>query len=449
MKKIRFIVLFFAIIITVGAGTVFAKTSVTEKPDFKVYIDGKLGIYSLNPIVSEGKTYLPLNDFLINMGVQNDDSQIIWNSSEKSVAIKKDGINIYLQVGCKLAKVNDIPTTLDTAPVIYKSKVFIPVTFIAKSFGKNVTWDGRTNSIIIGERPDSKVKQVIVSSAEEFVKEIEADKRILLKPGKYDLSSIKQNDSKDNKVTWKEVEDGKELNISDISNLTIEGPGTEIAEILIKPRYAEIIHFSNCSNIVIKNIKAGHTPDVYMCDAGVLDFEKCNDITIDSSELYGCGSIGLQATNTKRLDCINTKINHCSLRAIELNNCESTKFSGCKISDHEAYSNIVYINNSKDTTFEQCELSNNNYFEWGFFEVLGESNLLIDKCKIENNKQPGDDTWEDSAYFFKTKDYLSKSESKIIVRNTDLSNNKCDYLYDNVDSITFENCIKSGNTWKE
>lgn len=296
---------------------------------------------------------------------------------------------------------------------------------------------------------NTKQVEVTVSTAEEFINELGSNKKILLKPGNYDLSSIKQNNRIDKTITWQEVEDGKGLNLSNIYNMTIEGLSNERAEIKITPRYAAIMNFINCNNITLKNIKAGHTPGEYTCNAGVLYFNDCSDINISNSELYGCGSVGISTGNTKNLNCSDTLIDHCSLRAIDIYCSEQINFSGCKISNHEAYSNIAYIVDSKDVTFEKCEMSDNNYFEWGFFEVMGKSNLLIDKCKITNNLQPEADSLDSNAYFFKTVDYKGISLSKIIVKDTEISNNRCDYFYDNKDSVIFENCSINNNTWKE
>ncbi|ACL76726.1 S-layer homology domain-containing protein [Ruminiclostridium cellulolyticum] len=302
------------------------------------------------------------------------------------------------------------------------------------------------------ETPTTKKIQqieVTVSTPDELIKQIGSNKRILLKPGVYNLSSIKQLDNKDKTVTWRQVDDGKELNLSGIHNLTIEGINNQTAEIKVNPRYAEIINFNYCKNITLKNIKAGHTPSEYTCNAGVLSFTNCSDIEVNNSELYGCGSVGISAYSTKRLNCVDTIINHCSLRAINLSKSEKINFTGCKILNHEAYSNIVNIYSSKEVTFEKCEFTDNNNFEWGFFEVWQNTELLIDKCKIVNNFQPRYDTQDASAYFFKTQEFDGVSTSKITVKDTEITNNRCDYLCDDKNSVTFENCTISGNEWEE
>jgi hypothetical protein len=296
---------------------------------------------------------------------------------------------------------------------------------------------------------EEKMVDVTVETAQEFVNAIGSNKRILLKPGVYNLSTIEQINNADNSVTWKTVSDGKELNIQGIHNLTIEGMDSGKVEIKVSPRFANIMNFTNVSNITIKNIIAGHTPAPYKCDAGVLKFTNSNDISIMNSELYGCGSIGLDLKNVKRLEASNCTIDHCSLRAIQIYDSETIKFTDIKIVDHEAYSNIIMLSGSKDVIFEKCEMANNNNFGWSFIEASKNSDVLIDKCVIKNNSKSEDSVYNRAnASFFDTIDYSGISNSKITIRDSEISDNKCDYLVDNKESVKFENCTINNNVWK-
>lgn len=294
-----------------------------------------------------------------------------------------------------------------------------------------------------------KIIDVTVGTAEEFVNALGSNKRIILKPGVYNLSTINQVDKSDNSVTWKTVQDGKELNLQNIHNLTIEGMDSGKVEIKVAPRFANIMNFANVQNITIKNIVAGHTPAQYECNEGVLKFTNSNDISIINSELYGCGSIGLSLNGVKRLNASNCTIDHCSLRAIQLYNSETIKFTETKIINHEAYSNIIMVDNSKDVTFEKCVMSDNHNFGWSFIEALSKSNILLDRCVIKNNSQSTDtNVLNDKVYFFNTTDYSGNSDSKITVKDSEISNNKCDYLLINKQNVEFNNCTITNNTWK-
>lgn len=311
--------------------------------------------------------------------------------------------------------------------------------------GTIIQLTGTTNSNTSKEQ----ITEVTVGTAQEFVNAIGSNKRILLKPGVYNLSTIQQNNNSDNSVVWENVYDGKELNIKNLHDLTIEGTGSGTTEIKVSPRYANIMKFTNVNNVSIKNIIAGHTPEPYECNAGVLTFNTSNDISIENSELYGCGSIGISLNSVKRLEASNCKIDHCSLRAIDISNSESIKFTNNKIINHEAFSNIVAVSNAKEVTFEKCEFADNNNFSWSFLEAADNSNVLLDKCIIRNNtKSTAQDYDKDNKYFFKTTDYLGNSNSTITVRDSEISNNKFDYLLDNSNNVKLENCTTNNNTWK-
>lgn len=107
------------------------------------------------------------------------------------------------------------------------------------------------------------------------------------------------------------------------------------------------------------------------------------------------------------------------------------------------------LNGAKNITFEKCELSNNNNFGWSFIEALNNSNILLDKCTIKNNSQTTDQSSKfDKVVFFNTMDYSGVSDSVITIKDSEISNNNCDYLADNKASVKLDNCTLSNNTWK-
>lgn len=94
---------------------------------------------------------MPLKTSLSNLGVSDDDQHIIWNSSEKSITVIKDKVNIFLKIDSKIAYINETPVTMDAEPILYNEngRVYIPVRFIAQSLGKKVVWDNKTKTIYI------------------------------------------------------------------------------------------------------------------------------------------------------------------------------------------------------------------------------------------------------------------------------------------------------------
>lgn len=290
------------------------------------------------------------------------------------------------------------------------------------------------------------VLDVTVSTPGEFIAAIGSNKRIFLKPGIYDLSKAASDINRiNNLVTWEEVPDGRELNLKNISNLTIEGLEKGKVEIRTVPRYAYIMNFENVSNITIKNIVAGHEPQEYMCNAGVLKFTDSSDICINDSDLYGSGSMGLELQNVKELSFDNSIIRECSLRAMQIYNSESIRFTGSSIINHPAYSNIILLSCSKDVVFKDCELANNNSFEWSFVESDSSLNVEFDGCYFSNNSPlyVGSKT----PYFLTFWNNNTDAAGKILIRNSVFSNNSCNVLADNIKGVIIENCTFKNNTF--
>ncbi|MCX7920581.1 MAG: copper amine oxidase N-terminal domain-containing protein [Clostridia bacterium] len=150
MKKLFLACAIIAMTLAFNVSLSYAATNkVTEKPNIKINIDGEIGQYKDVPIVVNGRTMLPLVELLVNLGVQKDSEHIIWNSKERSITINKDTQKIVLKVDNKSATVNDKAVSLDVAPVIYKSKTYIPAGFVAQALGKKVVWDGTSSMVLI------------------------------------------------------------------------------------------------------------------------------------------------------------------------------------------------------------------------------------------------------------------------------------------------------------
>jgi len=336
-------------------------------------------------------------------------------------------------------------------PFTIDGTTYLPARLVAEALGKKVSWDDANKSIYIGKKPydnsPSEISEFTVSTAEEFVKAIGSNRKIILKPGVYDLSTV-YGISENSTVWWDKVSDGKELVVRAISNISIEGDTSGKVEIKTSPRNAEIIHFIGGTNISIKNIVAGHTPSEYTCNSGVLGFERCENVSIDNSEFYGCGSIGISLDYTKEFLCNNTKIDHCSLRALDINGSNDIKFTKSKFVDHEAYSDLIYASNSSEVNFEDCLFDNNNKLTWSLAEVYGNSNISLNKCKITNNIVTNENTLNDKVSMFKTLDFSRETAGKISLKDTEISSNKCESLFDNESNVTFENCKIENNSWQ-
>lgn len=164
-------------------------------------------------------------------------------------------------------------------------------------------------------------QEVRVSTAEEFLKAIGPDTRILLDPELLDLSTAPDyGTGKSDYYYWQEEYDGPSLVITGVNNLTIAADSEDrtVHTISAVPRYADVLSFEFCTNLTLENLTCGHTVEPGYCMGGVLRFKECSNITIRNCGLYGCGILGVIAHGGENLQVLDSDIYECSDGGVSL-----------------------------------------------------------------------------------------------------------------------------------
>lgn len=306
-------------------------------------------------------------------------------AAQDSKDISAENSNIKIYVDGELMQPTDSNGKI-TKPFMSNGYVCLPIETLSKLLGKEFIWDAINNSVYLGKKPETKVKEVTVSNVEELYNQLGSNKKIKLKPGIYNLSKIKQNISSRANVSWEDVFDGKELIISSVENLTLEGLGSKPVEIVVEPRYADVLTFNGCNNITIKNIKAGHTIEKGYCSGGVLNFDSTKNINIADSIFYGCGSIGITASKSENLTFNNSIIEECTTGIMQIDSCKNFKFTNSIFRKCQDYS-MISLYYSTDIVFEKCELSENTvaYDYASFISMDSSQGIKFLKCNFKNN----------------------------------------------------------------
>lgn len=146
MKKIYFAVCLFVCLFSV----VFAS-------DVKVQLNGRILDFTdsqgnkVEAQIINDRTMVPFRKIFNELGVSDD--SINWDDATKTVNVKKDNLEIKLQIGNNIAEksVNGVRTNikLDSAPVIVENRTLVPLRFIAESMGDTVGWDIDNKTAII------------------------------------------------------------------------------------------------------------------------------------------------------------------------------------------------------------------------------------------------------------------------------------------------------------
>ena len=269
---------------------------------------------------------------------------------------------------------------------------------------------------VAGASPARADNVVRVSTVDEFLNAIAPDRVIELNPGTYDLSTAAsyRNSSTNPFIAWNEVyDDGAELEIRGVQNLTIRGAGSDSTTIAAVPRYANVIKFTGCQDVTVEGLTAGHTTEPGWCMGGVLRFEGCDRAAVNACGLYGCGIIGVWANGCNDLTVKDCDIYECSYGAVDVDRCRNVRVEGCDIHDHgtregqgsalhlfsaaygegfTVYNNRIHDNRAQGLLrLDYCKgalfLSNDvtgNIFDSPVFN-FSEYGATVDGCRFEGN----------------------------------------------------------------
>jgi hypothetical protein len=174
-------------------------------------------------------------------------------------------------------------------------------------------------------------------------------------------------------VYWEPEYDGNTLFIVGLRNITLETIHEDGGFLLATPRYADVLHFENCKNIVIKNFTLGHE-ETGNCVGDVLVVNDCKNIVVENCNLFGCGVNGFSSNGTSTITLRNTDIYGCSDRGIDMYQTDNVNFDHCTI-----FNNFcgMYIDPyCTNVTFNHCT----------FKDIKGQMFLCYAPVIIRNSK---------------------------------------------------------------
>ena len=222
-------------------------------------------------------------------------------------------------------------------------------------------------------------KYIEISDTNEFISNFSSNNKLVLNKGYYDMLDFERENT-DN-IFKEEVFDGNV--VSNISNVTVVGDNSTL---LVNPRYANVICFRECSNIKLIGLTLGHTPRKGSCMGSVLRFENCNNIQLDSLELFGCGTYGIELENCTNIRTNGIKIFECSYGALSIIN-SNLEFSNSMIYDcNKTVGCIIEATNSQ-LDFNNVSIFN-NYID-NYLISLESSSLFCSGVCVYSNSFAG------------------------------------------------------------
>ena len=117
-----------------------------DPDEITVIVNGKKVIFDQKPIISEGRTLVPLRAIFEALK-----ADVQWDDTTKTVTSLRDETKISLQIGSNNMYVNDAAKVLDVPAQIVNSRTLVPVRAISEAFGAKVEWIGETKTVTITE----------------------------------------------------------------------------------------------------------------------------------------------------------------------------------------------------------------------------------------------------------------------------------------------------------
>ncbi|QYR22101.1 copper amine oxidase N-terminal domain-containing protein [Paenibacillus sp. sptzw28] len=110
----------------------------------KTYVNGVAAKFDVPPVVKEGRTLVPFRAIAESLK-----AEVVWEASTKTVIVKRDGVEVKLVLGSKVAYIGGKQVALDVAGQMKNNRVIVPMRFLGESLKSKVVWDAETSSVII------------------------------------------------------------------------------------------------------------------------------------------------------------------------------------------------------------------------------------------------------------------------------------------------------------
>lgn len=203
---------------------------------------------------------------------------------------------------------------------------------------------------------------VTVKNADEFLAAIAPNAEIVIDAKEIDLSTAKDyGGGPQEYYRWLDNFDGPGLIITGVKNLTIRSKDGKADRHTISavPRYADVLVFSGCENVVLSGFTAGHTKEPGECAGGVLTFENCMNMTVNNCGMFGCGVLGVNAASCTQITLRKCDIYECSYGGISMHDTTGIILEDCTFRDLGG--NNIMLDGCSDVTVDGEALPGSYY----------------------------------------------------------------------------------------
>jgi hypothetical protein len=131
-----------------GAGSVIVKNNLIK--------------FEAPPYIKGGKTLIPVRAIAEELG-----AIVSWDGETQSVTITKDNKEVVMTINSTTVLVDGVPVDMSTKAEITCGRTYIPIRFLAETFGLKVNWDGENEIIDIEDDASAEDETAAEEETEE------------------------------------------------------------------------------------------------------------------------------------------------------------------------------------------------------------------------------------------------------------------------------------------
>ena len=201
--------------------------------------------------------------------------------------------------------------------------------------------------------------EIAVHTVDEFLAAIGPDRTIVVSDSFCLADAADYGCDEGLYYRWEICYDGPQLVIRDVYDLTIRAAENAAVTLTAVPRYADVLCFENCSNVRLSGLTLGHTEGGSECSGAVVCFNGCSEMSLDGCRLYGCGTLGVDASYVMDLNVKDCEIYECSIGGVVLYGVTDATFENCSI--HDVPSPAISLYDTREVMWNNADVSGEHF----------------------------------------------------------------------------------------
>lgn len=132
--------------------------------DIKIIIDEEEHVFEAAPVITEGRTLVPMRPILEALG-----AEVAWSPEANTAIGIWEDMELQFPVGNNFVLVENTLMVLDVEIQLREGTTFIPLRFISEFLGYSLDWQQEINTITIYRQDDEPLQYLDIYSTDERV----------------------------------------------------------------------------------------------------------------------------------------------------------------------------------------------------------------------------------------------------------------------------------------